>query len=115
MRDVTTLRKLEDSIAVTRQQGSKSNLFAGAAAVTISAMNVDGNGRAALASFMTKTCFSDELAILHSGMQSLELRHPEQDWFGQLRIICESVTTAIIEVGGIGLTVRICAKNVAIV
>lgn len=40
-------------------------------------MNVDGDGRAVLASFMTKTCYSDELAISHIETQSLELQQQE--------------------------------------
>ena len=78
-------------------------------------MNVDGGGRNALASFTTKTCSSDELAISHIEIESQELQHQEEDRFSKLRTTCGRATTAIIDVDGVGLRVRIAAKCVGII
>lgn len=55
------------------------NALTDAVAVMHFAINVDRNGRAALAPFTKKGCSFDELAISRIGMQSLELQHQEED------------------------------------
>lgn len=74
-------------------------------------MNVDRNGKLVLALFMTKTCYFNELASLHTEMQSLE-PHQEQNVFSRLGTICGIAATAIIEAGGPSLKVRIAVKSV---
>ena len=96
-----------------QQQGLRSDVFADAVVGTDSAMNVDRNGRTVPALFMTKICYSEELAISHTGTQSQELQRHKQDWSSTSRTICGSATTAIIEADGIGLRVRIAASHAA--
>lgn len=91
----------------------RSDVFTAADAVTNSAMTVDRNGKIVPALFMTKTCYFNELALLRAEMQSLEPQHQEQNLFSRLGTIYGSATTATIEAGGLGLTVRITVKSAA--